>query len=72
VRATFGCQTVDAETAVRVLHGARIDADPDVLGAGPASPVGPASAVGVLDPDGRVLSLGEVRDGVVVPFVVFS
>jgi tRNA pseudouridine55 synthase len=52
---------VDAATAVQVLHGARI----------PAGPHG-SGAVGVFGPDGAVLSLAEVRDGLLVAEVVFS
>ena len=65
VRATFACQVVDEETAVRVLHGACVPAEVEVEVEGP----GP---VGVLDADGRVLSLAEVRDGLLAPLVVFS
>ena len=61
VRATFTCQVVDAEAAARVLHGGRVPVE--VEGPGP---------VGVLDAEGRVLSLAEVRDGLLAPLVVFS
>jgi tRNA pseudouridine55 synthase len=77
VHATFPCQVVDAGSAERVLHGARIEAADSVLGPGSAASsraaVGPSlTTVGVLDAGGRVLSLAEVRDGVLVPLVVFS
>lgn len=62
VRAAFVCQVVDDATAGRVLHGARIDATSASDGA----------TVGILDAAGRVLSLAESREGLLVPLVVFS
>ena len=61
VAAAFARADVDAPTAARVLTGARIDADAHEAG-----------LVGVFGPDAVVLSLAEVRDGLLVPVVVFS
>ncbi len=61
VAASYARVEVDDETAVAVLHGGRIPV--------PAGIDGPA---GVFGPDGRVLSVTEVRDGLLVPLVVFS
>ena len=61
VSTAFARTDVDAGTAAKVLTGARIDAGAH-----------PAGLVGVFGPDGTVLSLAEVRDGLLVPVVVFS
>ena len=61
VAASYARVEVDEETAVAVLHGGRIPV--------PAGIDGPA---GVFGPEGRVLSVTEVRDGLLVPVVVFS
>ena len=61
VRDSFGVVDVDDEQAASVLHGGRVES----AYAGP-------SPVGVVGPDGRVLSLAEPRDGRLVPLVVFS
>ena len=61
VAAAFARADVDAGTASRVLHGARIDAGGR-----------DGELVGVFGPDGTVLSLAEGRDGLLVPVVVFS
>lgn len=61
VRTAFGAVEVDEEQAASVLHGGRVESAYD----------GP-SPVGVLGPDGRVLSLADRRDGRLVPLVVFS
>jgi tRNA pseudouridine55 synthase len=61
VHASFATVAVDDESAVSVLHGGRVASSYD----------GPAP-VGVVGPDGRVLSLAEPRDGLLVPLVVFT
>ena len=61
VAATFPRVDVDQETAQQVLHGTRIPiAD------------GGTGIVGIFDPDGRVLSIAEPRDGLYAHLVVFS
>lgn len=61
VRDSFGVVDVDAAAAESVLHGGRV-----------ATAYEGPSPVGVLGPDGRVLSLAEPREGRLVPVVVFS
>ena len=61
VRDSFGVVEVDAAEVDPVLHGGRVA----TAYAGP-------SPVGVVAPDGRVLSLAEPKDGHLVPLVVFS
>jgi len=61
VRETFPSVTVDAADVDRVLHGSRIPIADDRDG-----------IVGIFDPDGRVLSIAEPRDGVYAHLVVFS
>lgn len=61
VRDSFGVVEVDAAEVDSVLHGARVVS----AYAGP-------SPVGVVAPDGRILSLAEPTDGHLVPLVVFS
>ena len=60
VAAAFPRHDVDAETAVRVGHGAKLPADG--FGAGP---------VGVFGPDGDVLALMQVRGDVAAALCVF-
>ncbi len=61
VRDSFGVVDVDAAAAESVLHGGRV-----------ATAYEGPSPVGVLGPDGCVLSLAEPREGRLVPVVVFS
>jgi tRNA pseudouridine55 synthase len=61
VESAFARVDVEAETAAKVLTGARIDAGGRDAG-----------LVAVFGPDGVVLSLAEPRDGLLVPVVVFS
>ncbi|MFN8145920.1 MAG: tRNA pseudouridine(55) synthase TruB [Candidatus Nanopelagicales bacterium] len=61
VRDSFGVVEVEEADVDPVLHGARV-----------ASAYAGPSPVGVLAPDGRILSLAEPTDGRLVPLVVFS
>ncbi len=61
VRDSFGVVEVEADEVDPVLHGGRV-----------ASSYAGPTPVGVVAPDGRVLSLAEPTDGSLVPLVVFS
>ena len=60
IRSTFKCVQIDEEQTERALHGVRVPA-----------PIDASGTVGVLGDNGQVVSLCEVKDGELVPLVVF-
>lgn len=66
VRSQLGTVAVSAEQAARVRHGNPV-AFPETVGELPAG--GP---VGIVGPDGELLSLAEARDGMLRQLVVFT